>query len=116
MWYQDPKFKRLQQTWYQKLKKSGFEDLEDKNENLKSPDIRTQNYEDREQLLQFHSVIDKIILEYPLPKLHKQVLELYSNGERLTTIAIKVKRSYPRIKQIVYLYKSAVKTIHFPLR
>lgn len=117
MWHQSKSFLQLKSLWYQKLEDSGFKDIEDKSEKLKNPDTRTSAVLDREQILEFYLHVDELLNNTKsIPKLHKKVLSLYSEGVQIRSIAQHLKRHERHISRIIYPYKKMIIETYFPLR
>lgn len=106
--YQRPEFLSLNKKWNQKLANSGFDDIEDKNENLKNPNIRTQSWDNRDQILEFYLALDEFLNLNEIPGKHRKVLEMYSQGIYLKEISVKVSMSYAWVRLIVEKYKYQV--------
>ena len=93
--YQTKEFKILHNEWRNHLEASGFEDIEKPKGSLKEYDRRTQNFDDKEQLLSFYLAIDSYLNTNPsIPPKHKELLELYTSGMYLTYISLKVGITY----------------------
>lgn len=104
--------KALKKEWDLKLKDSGFVDLEDSKNRLKSKDIRTQNFIHREAILNFFLALDAyLISNKEIPSRHRQVLEYYSAGQNLIKIRDISKYSLSAIKLIIKKYKKIVLTL-----
>lgn len=104
-------FKKLQQKWYLKLKKSGFEDIEDSKQNLKQYDKRTISYQNAGAIRDFYYSLDHYLNDNPeIPKLHMLILSLYSEGKYLTEISVRAKRSTWTIWSIIKTYKKKILT------
>lgn len=98
----------LQREWNLKLKESGFVDIEDAKNRLKTPDSRTQNFQDREALLNFFLELDCYLQHNDLPEKHRRILELYSQGLRLNQISIAQSISLTVIKDVISKYKKKI--------
>lgn len=100
----DPKI--LQQLWQQKLKDSGFEDIEDSKGRLKQYDRRTQAFDNRDMVLEFYSRLDEFLNTcQTLDATHRRILELYSDGVHNTVIQTQIGLSRARIQQILRMYR-----------
>lgn len=78
---------KLKRIWYQKLKDSGFEDIETISGVLKTYDRRTIAFENREVILAFHLDLVTYLNEATLSDRERKVLELFSDGKYLCEIA-----------------------------
>lgn len=101
-------FKELQQAWYQKLREAGFKDLETPSGNLKSKDIRTQNYQNRGALLEFFLALDSYInrnhdLLHPRDK---DILTKFSDGIYIKEIAVLCGCSRTTVKETIRQHKA----------
>lgn len=107
--FRHPKFRELQSRWYDKLKESGFNDIENKKEKLKEYDRRTIAFDNRDAIRDFFIRLDHFITKsHTLPPPHKKILELYSNGLYLSEIAQQMNCSRSKIKLVVYHYKKLI--------
>lgn len=104
--YERPSFKRLKAEWYDKLGKS-FDDIEDGYENLKTYDRRTQSFEDRDQVAEFFYALDQFLnVSYRLiPTKHWRILNMYSDGKKLTEISSRLGVTDRWVRKIVARYK-----------
>ena len=103
----------VKKFWYDKLKKSGFVDIEDSKQRLKSPNIRTLAYTNQEIIREFFLKLDSFLNENKkIPALHRKVLEHYSNGERINSIAKVVDRTTRTVNRIITRYKREVLNGH----
>lgn len=107
--FRQQKFRDLQSQWYEKLKESGFNDIENKKEKLKEYDRRTISFDNRDIIRDFFIRLDHFVTNSSnIPKLHRQILELYSDGRYLGEIAKQVRCSRSKIKLVVYHYKKLI--------
>ena len=100
----------LQQEWAQKLKDSGFNDIENKKGQIKTPDLRTQNFQDREILLEFFLSLDNYLTN-TTDSIHpakRRILELYSAGTYIKVIAKTMSLSTATVKNVIKHYKDQV--------
>lgn len=107
--FENKRFKALNSKWRAKLKKRGFIDHEDEKENLYDHDRRTVLFDNRERILNFFLRLDSYLHTAEIPPLHRQILELYSNGIYLIDISKKVGLSYRHSKRIIKKYKDLLK-------
>ena len=116
-YYESKSFKKLQDTWYKKLKKKskgqeGFVDQEDSKENLKQYDRRTIAFENRERICEFFLKVDSYLTTKPnIPTKHIYALELWSKGTRVSGpkgIANKVKLSRRQVFYILKKYRDII--------
>lgn len=104
--YESKEFKKLQSRWYKKLKAAGFVDLEDKYENLYSPDTRTIAWRNKDAILQFFLKLDSYLTETKrLPKNHRKILKLWSSGMYQSDISKKTHIPLITVKLIIAKYK-----------
>lgn len=100
----------IKEEWYQKLRESGFRDIEDANGRLKTPNSRTKGFQDREALLDFFLKLSAYLEETrDIPPRDRRVLELYCDGTYIKIIAVQVGVSRTTVKDIIRKYK----TVHF---
>lgn len=123
--YQSEEFKKLNALWVtgqksktlkngtlttkttpSKLQKSGFDDIEKANGSLKTMDIRTQAYQDREQLSRIASALSSFIADQAteLTQLEKKILELHSQGKHRKTIMKITQKSHTHVWKIIKKY------------
>lgn len=86
----DDAFLKLQSEWYQKLRESGFQDIEKSDGYLKSYDRRTIAFENRDRIMKFHTDLEHILYWRapdvgPLTLAHT-ILLLYCQGVKLIQI------------------------------
>ncbi len=107
--FRSQKFKELQSQWYKKLDEVGFNDIENKKEKLKEYDRRTIAFDNRDVIRDAFIRLDHFITNSSnIPQLHRQILELYSDGKYLGEIAQQVNCSRSKIKLVVYHYKKLI--------
>lgn len=107
--------KDLVKFWYNQLKSNGFKDIEDEKQRLKQKDNRTQAFKEQEAIRIFFQDLDFYLSsQTDLIPMHREILELYSDGVFVTNIAKKVNRSRTRVKQIIAIHKGIIKGGHFP--
>jgi len=80
--YDSPEFKALDAEWKKKLADSGFEDLEDAQENLTAPNNRTVAFQNRDLILDFFVKLDHYLTNTKdkIKPEHRKILELYAKG------------------------------------
>jgi len=83
--WQTKEFKKLNDKWYTKLKKSGFQDVENFNGSLKEPDTRTNAYATRRETLAFYQKLSTWLQTAKISKEHRKILELYCQGIQITS-------------------------------
>lgn len=106
--FERPEFIELNREWRKKLKKAKFDDIEKPNEQLHQHNIRTQCWDDREQILEFFLALDDFMQSARLPRKHRRILELYSRGIYLTEISVEVRMSYAWVKHVIAKYEKIV--------
>ncbi len=90
--------KKLQMKWNQKLKKSGFNDIEYKDGSLKKDgDKNTVGFQNQTLIRDRISWIENIYMEDASAK-DRRILALYVQGVHLNDIARKTKNTYPAIR------------------
>lgn len=110
--YQSKEFKILKTAWYEHLEGDGFDDLEDKKENLKQHDRRTIAWENKELILDFFLSLDHFMHLYEdMPRFERSVMTLYSQGYHVPHIALHTKASKRNVKYVVARYKGLIKAI-----
>jgi hypothetical protein len=85
-------FKELQATWYAKLKKTGFKDIEKDEYNLKNSTSELSRYYDTPDLWKaketYYQMTDTFLNEYKFDtRIHKLIWEYHSNGISIRDIA-----------------------------
>lgn len=103
--YESRAFRALNAEWRLRLKKSGFDDLESDDGRLRQKNIRTQNFENRGVILEFHLRLNSFLVEQKLPKTHRRILELYSGGEYVKDIVEKTGLSDRWVRKVIHEYK-----------
>lgn len=112
-YHRSKEFKQLEKEWYDKLAKSGFEDIEDSHGCLKSQDKRTIAYQNQIQIRDFFLNLDTLLShDYGMPKFDRRVLELFSEGVYIKVIAKKVRRSDRTVRSIINRYKALIDTFN----
>ncbi len=107
--YNSKEFKKLQISWYKKLKEEGFENLEDVNENLYYPNLRTIAWRNRDSIREFFFKLDDYLHKVKgIPRKHRNVLKKWSEGIYLVEISKELKIPLPTCKQIVGKYKKII--------
>lgn len=110
MWKKE--FMELKAEWDKKLKESGFHDIEDLHGRLKSHDIRTKAFIDRNAILEFFLALDTYLEQTKdLPSVERRILELYSCGIHIKQIAIKLDLGRTKIKDTIRKYRLIVLNI-----
>lgn len=92
--YQTKEFKRLNHKWRSILEISGFEDLEDAKQNLKTYDRRTQSFDSRDDILNLYSAIATFLSNtLDIPPKHRTLLELYMDNVKVKAISTRLDMS-----------------------
>lgn len=100
-------YHQLRDEWYQKLEAEGFHDIEKKSNQIGL--IRnTQAFQNRDAIRDFFLALDAYLITAELKPLHRKILELYTQGIKITEIVRRVKRSRSNVKQIIYLHKREI--------
>lgn len=104
--YQNKKeFMQLKSEWDEKLRDSGFKDIEDSSGRLKSYDRRTQSFGDRQSILEFFLALDHFLeSKKDIPTNDRRILELYSCGVKITHISDKTRMGKTTIKETIKRY------------
>jgi len=111
--YRTKEFHDLSKEWRARLIESGFEDLEDAQENLKSKDKRTIAYENQDEIREFFLRLDHFMYFYPeMPRFERTVMELYSQGVYIKTIVKRVRASDKKVRNVVSRYKKLILAIN----
>lgn len=99
----------LRREWNEKLKTSGFVDIEDDKGRLKAHNTRTAIWASKEATEEFYSLLDGYMLaNAELTRLERRILELYSHGIHFNDIAFDVYRSLAYVKNVVYKHRDRV--------
>lgn len=99
----------LKKEWDRKLLQSGFIDIEDSKRRLKSKDIRTQNYINKEIILDFFLSLDAFLNDNDdIPGDHRAILERYTQGQYLKAIAKDTDYSVSGVKLIIEKYRKKI--------
>ncbi len=99
-YFETEEFKRLDSEWKAKLKESGFEDLEDENENLTEAQISTQSSYAKGAA--YYEAIERIVQEYPFKReTDRVILKLHSEGMSLRKIAERLQAD-PNLKPLKF--------------
>lgn len=108
-------FKQLQDTWYAKLKKSGFEDIEQDDDNLKFWSsafyLRRLSPEQMKALQDYYQMATNFLEEYKFDSKRDQIIwEYHSKGFNDPEIAkllkkVKIKLTGMGVRYIVKKYK-----------
>jgi DNA-binding NarL/FixJ family response regulator len=107
--YDSKEFKKLRDQWYEKLKDTDFNDLEDTRGNLKNPDIRTIAWKNRERISEFYDKLnDYLRVTKGIKRRDRHILKLWGEGVYMTEIAVRKKLSYTTIKAIISKHKKLI--------
>jgi Mor family transcriptional regulator len=101
-------FLAIQKEWAKRLRESGFNDIEDFKGRLKSPDKRTIAFQNQERIREFHIQLADYLATFAVPELHKQILEMYTQGEYAVRIAKKLNYSERWIRKIIKRYQKEI--------
>lgn len=113
--YQTAEFKKLQEKWSKRLKKSGFEDHENSKGVLKVHNLRIQSSLDREQLRDISSALIYYIHheDVKISRIDKKVLRLRAEGFYRKEICEKTRRSYQRVWLIIKKHTPKALRLYF---
>lgn len=103
--------KRLKVIWEQKLKDSGFTDIEGPNGEIKTYDRRTVSWDNRDGIRDFFIKLDHFLESsnsVGIPDIELRILKFYSAGVQLKTISHEVQCSYAKVKMIISKYKDQI--------
>jgi hypothetical protein len=102
-------YQQLRKLWYQKLKESGFVDIEDTKGNLKDTWTRGLGFKNQRKICEFFLKLDHYLNQNEIPLSHKQILSLYSQGIYITEIQkrLKLEKRY-QVKKILKQYKTII--------
>lgn len=107
--YKTSQFVQLQSEWDEKLRQSGFVDIEDDYGMLRTPDSRTVSFKNREKIRDFFAEVGHFVSHnVDLPEREKRVLTLYAEGVYLVKIAEEIRMSLNTVKNIIYKYKRII--------
>ena len=101
-------YHQLREHWYQKLKESGFVDIEDTKGNLKDTWTRGLGFKNQRKICQFFLKLDQFINENQIPEIYKKIIDLYSKGicsDKGVKKHLNLKNGY-QIKKILNRYKT----------
>lgn len=109
-WHRTPKFKKLQKSWYKKLAKKGFNDIEHDENHLK---LSTERFVTRDggayanptltkAKFEYYNNCRKFSNEYKFKnKTEKKIFELHSEGVSIRDIAAKIKQSRRKVHEAI---------------
>lgn len=104
--YETKEFQKLKADWYERLEAFEFQDIERKNESLRSHNDRTQNFKDREQVLSFFLAFDSYLTNTRgIPRKHRRILKLYTSGLKIIRIAERMNCHRNTCHKIIKQYK-----------
>ena len=99
-------FLRLKEEWYEKLRASGFKDIETPSGLLKQQDRRTKAFDNRDMIQEFFINLEHYANTTPgIPKLHRRILKFYASGVYVKEIAKRVKLCRWSVHHIIRQYK-----------
>lgn len=121
--WESKEFKKLSETWRDKLNKASFndlksdlnpsglfEDIEDSKGRLKQHDLRTQAYEARDTITEYYSRLTRYLDEAKtIEKRDRTILELYLQGAHIegqTSIPSITGWSRQTVKNVIKKHKS----------
>lgn len=111
--YRSKSFIKLRDQWRERLRQDGFDDLEDRNENLKCHDTRTISFDNQEHICDFFIRLDHFMYYYPEMDLtERKILELYSQGIYIRNIQKSVLISESKIRRIISKYKKILVAVN----
>ncbi len=106
-------YKQLEAFWRQKLREHGFVDIEDLRGNLKQHNRRTIGFENREIISDFFRRLDHYLTNHPeIPRLHRLILSMWSEGARVGEICTKSKRCNSSVRTIIRHYRLLLLAMH----
>lgn len=100
-------YQQLKAEWDKKLTDSGFVDIES-NSTTKAFYRMLKVCRYRHDLRNFFLALDQYLLTAEIHPLHRSILELYSQGIRITEIVKIVKKSRGRVKQIISTHRREI--------
>ncbi len=107
--YNTKEFKELQKAWYDRLKKDGFEDIEDSFGLLRNQNQRTISWENRDEIRDFYLKVGRYLFKTKgIPRIHRNILKKWAEGEYQVDIAKKSKASLRTVKYVVEKYKKII--------
>lgn len=110
--YQTPEFRKLDKQWKNKLKRSGFVDLEGTKEGLKKQNRRTIAWENREELSNFFSDVASYLYNYrELSRRDQRIVQLWLEGSHIKGkggIAEKTGLSSVTVHKVIRIVKERV--------
>ena len=101
--FQTQEFKELNQAWNEKLKRSGFDDIENPNGSLKVKNRRTQGFQQQETLARISSALCSYIENrtIQITDIEKKILELHSLGTYRKDIIKITGRSHTTVWRVI---------------
>lgn len=110
--FRSPEFRLQYAEWSEKLKSSGFEDIETSRGNIKNPDIRTIAFQNQDKIRDFFLRLDQLLGVYDtMPKDERAVMELYTEGVFICEIVEKTLFSYKKCQLIIKRYQGLILAI-----
>lgn len=120
--YQKKEFKKLHSEWMDRLAKDGFEDHENRKEELKQHDRRTISWQNQLRIKNFYDEISEYLSRHELDivleggmtlkaitaldcPVYLKVLLGISEGFYLSEISIAVGRDYSTVREVIYEFK-----------
>ena len=99
--------RELATHWRAKLERAGFDDIEDAKGNLRQHDRRTIGFENRELISEFFRKLDHYLTDHPeVPRLHRLILSMWSDGADMREICKKSKRCNSWVRTIIRRYRN----------
>ena len=110
--FDSKKFKTEKNRWYKRLKKEGFDDIENSGNEFRAHRRQFQDKSKHERALDFFLHLDWLLTFYEeMPSFERRVMELYSDGLYIRDIVKKVKASDKHVRNVIKRYKHLVRTI-----
>jgi hypothetical protein len=102
-------FKALKSDWDRRLSQSGFKDAEKPSGELRSPDLRTIAWQNRDAIRDFFLALDTYLSTNPdMTPAHRVILEAYSQGTHVKDIVKTSGLSHTTVFSIIRRYKTLI--------
>jgi hypothetical protein len=102
----------FKQSWYRKVEKSGFDDIEDAKGELRQHNRRTIAFDNRDAIRDFFLKLDTFLVKTSdIPPLHRKILNLYTQGIAVDGpqgIAKQCRRHERVVRGIIAKYKAII--------
>jgi hypothetical protein len=110
--YMNPEFQRMNAIWRERLKQSGFEDLEDARGDLKHSICKNQGVYNQADIRDFFLRLDHLLaVDTQMPRIERVILTMYSAGQPIPKIVHQTRKSERTIWYVIKRYKGLIKTI-----